>query len=159
MPDDALTRLGASLEAAREALREALRLRSGDSNTGDQIFGEIRKRMAYDMALARQQERFAKADSFRNAEIFSDLALEILLDLYIHESRAEQMAVRTALVNSSGSEATVRRWLKVLEKEGLISLPQGRDGDVISRVRLTEDGFESMTSYLCNISAIGSQVR
>lgn len=159
MLNDALKKLAVNLDAARQALDEVLRSNVGSNIDQEQSHIAACRQTAYETAVKRHRERFAKANNFRNAEIFSDPALDILLDLYIHQSRAEPAAARNVIVSSSGSAATALRWLKVLEKEGLIARSEEPIGGSTGLVRLTEDGFDSMTTYLCELSAIATHYR
>lgn len=159
MPDDALKRLAANLDAECKALDEFLRVGPHNHQVTEKSLADARRSIAYEIAVIRHRERFARAKSLKRSELFSDPAMDILLDLYIHQSRAEPAVLRNVLVSSSGSATTALRWLKVLAKEGYVSLPEDLNGDDRGQLSLTDEGFESMTSYLCELSAIGLNLR
>jgi DNA-binding MarR family transcriptional regulator len=113
---------------------------------------ERQRTSALDIAIHAYQSRRARDLIFPHADIFGEPAWDILLDLYIRKSRDEAVSVKGATIGSTASPSTALRWLKVLEKEGLVSLEDDKSDNRRRIVSLTSEGYERMTRLLTEIA-------
>lgn len=87
-----------------------------------------------------------------NGALFSDPAWEILLDLYLEQLRHGGCSLRRMLVGSFLHPNTAKRWLALLEEEGLVE--RRLDSQATGReLRLTDKGFGSLSCYLAQLAA------
>lgn len=84
--------------------------------------------------------------------MFGEPAWDMLLDLFIRQTKDEKISGKNAFIDAEAPTATAKRWLKVLEQNGLIISqpdPASSDGD---RTHLTPTGYEGMLRYLESIA-------
>lgn len=111
-----------------------------------------RHQNAFATAQSIFEQRRLRARHFPDQEIFGEPAWDILLDLYIHQSRNEEISVKSASIGSGAPASTALRWLKVLEEMNLIVSAAHETDQRRRLVRLTPEGYESMTRYLEEIA-------
>lgn len=84
---------------------------------------------------------------FGNAELFSEPAWDILLDLFIAHRENKSVSVSSACIGSAAPPTTGLRWLGILAKEGLVA----READPADHrrvmVRLTDRGLAGMERF------------
>lgn len=94
--------------------------------------------------LYRDRRRRA---SYLPSHLLGEPAWDILLDLYIAEKRNQSVSVTSACIAAAVPLTTALRWVRQLERDGLV---ERRDDESDARrryVRLTEAGYERMTAY------------
>ena len=101
---------------------------------------------------AKMLEGVLKARSSRNlyfsAEIFSDPAWDMLLDLFLAKIKNGAMVVSSLCVGSGAPISTAHRRLSVLEDKGLIYRRRDKIDTRRVFVELTEEGERKMRRYL-----------
>lgn len=108
--------------------------------------------IAYHAAMQCIANRLARHKHFRDRDIFGEPAWDILLDLYVQDFRQKKVSIKSATIGSGVPATTALRWLSALEEMALIS-SYTAPGDQRRRfVRLTPEGYESMTKYLNEIA-------
>jgi len=107
---------------------------------------------AVDTAERIVRDRRARSNFISPSEIFGEPAWDVLLDLFVRETKGEPTTMTLIGAGAGEKPATIARWLYVLELNGLIAL-QGDVGDKRRQaIRLTPAGYESMLRYLENIA-------
>ena len=145
-------KLAEKLDSALEILDEIR------ASSGFDIFGERRIRLeprretALEAAKRAYEDRRARTEEFGDGGLFGEPAWDILLDLFIHQSRHEQVTIKSACVGSGASDATAMRWLRALSSEGLITIAQDPADEMYRLVSLTAEGYESMLRYMERIA-------
>jgi len=135
------------------AILDEIRASSGFDIFGDRrIQPEPRRETAIEAAERAYEDRRARAREFADGRLFGEPAWDILLDLFIHQSRHEQVTVKSACVGSGASDDTAMRWLKALDSERLIQIEQDPADEMRRLVSLTPEGYESMLRYMEHIA-------
>jgi DNA-binding MarR family transcriptional regulator len=147
-----IKRLAQKIEAAQSILDEIRRDSGCDAFATKYSTTKGRQETALETAERAYKERRERAKHFNSQQIFGEPAWDILLDLYIHQARDEQVTVKSALVGSGTTATTAQRWLNVLDSEGLISSEVDPADSFKYFLRLTAEGYESITRYLEAIS-------
>ena len=157
-PLDADAASGATLRAAA-----ALLLRMADSMDGhgyvhdlplhspkcdqDQLVLRI-------WAEAEHSSRKARRN-FLPAHLFGEPAWDILLELYISESRQQTRDVATVGSALGRSEPTAIRWIEILTRDGLVETMPA-EFEEQQTVRLTKDGMLAVSRWLRHRAALPS---
>lgn len=145
-------RLAEKIEAA-QAILDEIRKESGCEMFGERsVLPERRQETALETAERALTERRRRTDHFGNEKIFGEPAWDILLDLFIHQVRNEEVTVKRATVGSGASSETALRWLRVLDQEGLVCFEADPVEADTCLLHLTPEGYESITRYLEEIS-------
>lgn len=101
---------------------------------------------------AKMLQGILKARSSRNlyfsAELFSDPAWDMLLDLFLAKMKDEKIVVSSLCVGSGVPISTAHRRLNVLEKKGLILRTRDQKDTRRVFVELTLEGERKMRLYL-----------
>lgn len=156
MTRNVIKRLSEQLDAAQHTLEE-LRVISGcDAFPKRAALPEYRHQVAYDAAVRMLAERRARSGYFSDPKIFGEPAWDILLDLYIHQFQNDDVSVKNACIGSGASANSALLWLKLLEERGMIFTDDDPTDDKRKLVRLTSEGYESMTRYLNDIVGVVS---
>ena len=140
--------LAEKFDAAMTILDE---IRASD---GFDVFGErrvqpeSRRETALEAAERAFEDRRLRAEQFEDERLFGEPAWDILLDLFIHQTRHEEVTVKKACLDSGARSSTAKRWLTVLRAEGLISINEDSTDESAGAVSLTAEGYESMLQYL-----------
>jgi DNA-binding transcriptional ArsR family regulator len=152
MVDMDIKRLAAQLDAA-QAILDDIR-----TTSGCKAFAPLRKsslsriESALETAERAFQERLKRTDFVGHKELFGEPAWDMLLDLFIRQSKSEKISVKSACLNSDMPAPTVARWIKVLESNGLIISQQDPGNEMRSSINLTQAGYEAMLRYFESIA-------
>lgn len=145
-------KLAEQLDTAQTILDE-IRVTSGCVTFGPAREPASRRiETALETAQRALHERKTRTEFVGVAEMFGELAWDMLLDLFIRQTKDEQINGKSVFINAEAPTATAKRWLKVLEQNGLIDLqtdPATSDG---GRIHLTSTGYEGMLRYLETIA-------
>jgi hypothetical protein len=152
MPADFIKRPSQQFDADQFTLNE-LRIRSGcDVFPDATLQTEKRYGIAYRAAVRSLANRRARANHFSSQDIFGEPAWDILLELYVHQFQNDEVSVKGASVDPSAPASTGQRLFRVLENQNLISSVEDPIDSQLCLIRLTPEGFESMTRYLNEIA-------
>lgn len=152
MTNDAIKSLSEQLDAAQLTL-QSLRLKSGcETYPLGRKDPARRHENAYQAAIRSLNNRRARSRHFDTSDLFGEPAWDILLDLYVHQFKNHDVSVKAASIGSGAPASTALRWLKILEKRGLIFSDLDPSDHRRRFVRLTPSGYESMTRYLDDIA-------
>lgn len=89
------------------------------------------------------------------ADLFSDPAWDILLDLYAARDRGDRVQ-STSIASMAGVPAsTGRRWAKRLVDRGLLERERDRRDQRLTFVRLTAKGEEIMSAFMVRLADKG----
>ncbi|QIQ87795.1 MarR family winged helix-turn-helix transcriptional regulator [Erythrobacter sp.] len=140
--------LAVTLDKAEAVLNE-IRAASGFDILGPKPTAPGLRRIetAVEAAERAYKDRRKRAEEFDDA-LFGEPAWDILLDMFIHQSRSEEVTVKSACIGSGAPNTTALRWLKVLENYGLIQSKPDPNDQRRRLLALTAEGFEAMTRYL-----------
>lgn len=145
-------KLAEQLDAA-QALLDEIRVTSGCEEfrplTRDPA---ERIETALETAQRAYRDRAARTDYVGTKEIFGEPAWDVMLELFISQTKDEKVSVKSACINSDAPASTTMRWLMVLEQHGLISTAQDPDDPKRCLIHLTATGYEGMLRYLENIA-------
>lgn len=81
-------------------------------------------------------------------DLFGEAAWSMLLDLFICQHRGQTMSASSACLASDVPNTTARRWLDVLESQGLVERPCVGDDRDEQHVSLSAAGYEAVCSIL-----------
>lgn len=84
---------------------------------------------------------------FLPADLFGEPAWDIMLDLYVAAKLDKRIAVTSACLGADVPVTTALRWLHLLEVKGLIERYDDDRDQRRTFVRLTTQGYASMTRY------------
>lgn len=104
-----------------------------------------------DIARTLLRERRMRSDYF-DADIIADPVWELLLILYDAEETARVCATADLQQGSNMSADTLIRWIKVLERRGLLTTIGDARLFEGSLVKLTRSAHRAMTQYLQGIA-------
>ncbi|MDE8651348.1 winged helix DNA-binding protein [Novosphingobium album (ex Liu et al. 2023)] len=120
------------------AKRLEQRLRTADGISQEDL-AECIKVAEQLYALRRFRDRL-----FGPAHRFGEAAWDILLDLFIMESRGKAIHVTSACIASAVPQSTALRCIRELERDGLIVRDLDANDARKSLLRLTDDGMRRM---------------
>lgn len=89
---------------------------------------------------------------FENEELIDDVAWHILLNLYLHRIKNNDVCVKVAISGSNAPATTALRKLDMLEERKIILSRQDPTDQRRRLIYLTPDTYESMTKYLNEIA-------
>jgi hypothetical protein len=148
--------LSKHIDAAHRTLND-LRIKCGcDELPVLQDAPEARHTLAHTTAKRILKNRRSRGVHFGEPEIFGEPAWDILLDLYVHQIQNDEVSVKSASIGSGAPATTALRWINILEDKKLIVSELDLTDHRRRLVRLTAEGFESMTRYLELIARQGS---
>jgi DNA-binding MarR family transcriptional regulator len=130
------------LAALERELRDLRAQGNGLNRAKRHLTALERAQALYDLRRAR--------DTFfgRNADLFSEPAWDILLDLFIAHERGIRVSVGSACIGACVSQSTGLRWIATLEHRGLVK----RESDALDGrrtfVSLTPEARVALVSYL-----------
>lgn len=145
-------KLAEQLDTA-QAILDEIRVTSGCATFGPaRELASKRVETALKTAQRAFDERKTRTDFVGSSEMFGEPAWDMLLDLFIRQTKDEQISGQSVFINAEAPTATAKRWLKVLEQNGLISAHPDPAGSEVGRVHLTPTGYEGMLRYLETIA-------
>jgi DNA-binding MarR family transcriptional regulator len=106
-------------------------------------------------AVARTLLRETRARSqYFDADLLTDPVWELLLTLYDAEESKRVCATKDLRRNSTMSADTLQRWIKVLERRGLLTTIA--DSGMLNEglVKLTGPAHRAMESYLMDVAQL-----
>lgn len=104
---------------------------------------------AADRAEALYELRRARRIFFGgNADLFSEPAWDMLLDLFIAQEKGNDLSVSDTCIGASVPATTGLRWIALLESRGLVAKVRDCQDGRRSFVRLTPAGSEALRLYL-----------
>ncbi|GLI99469.1 MarR family transcriptional regulator [Sphingobium sp. BS19] len=89
------------------------------------------------------------------AELFSDPAWDILLDVYAAEARGERVQISSLAPMSSVPSSTARRWAHKLEELGLLERDRDERDHRLSYIRLSQYGHDRIMLLIKRLTAKG----
>lgn len=95
---------------------------------------------------AALRQRAFRASIFGEG-LFHDPAWDMLLDLYAAHIAHQRVSVTSACIGSGAPTSTALRWLKALERRGLVTRTDDPQDGTRSFIALTEKGVASMDAY------------
>ncbi len=108
--------------------------------------------LALHAAERAYSDRRSRKDFLGTGDLFGEPAWDLLLDLFIRQTKAEQVTVKTAFMHSDASLRTVVRLLKVMEHSGLIAVTIDPDDATRQLISLNPTGYEGMLRYLVSVA-------
>jgi DNA-binding MarR family transcriptional regulator len=107
--------------------------------------------------LGAAARRFLKARRWRDellgADLFSDPAWDILLDLFASEAEGRNVSVSSACVAACVPATTAIRWISRLETLGLIERHSDPDDQRRSNLRLSAKAKQAVSAWLTKMAA------
>lgn len=76
-----------------------------------------------------------------------------MLDLYIQAARGHAVSVSSACVGSNAAPTTALRWMRELERRGLVTRTLDPKDGRRKYVRLSDKANEAMRQYLAKVRA------
>lgn len=142
------------VDLARELEELVANVRNGmevSSANGRDAGGELHRSASLDelaLGLARRlyRDRRRRAEVF-NADLFSEPAWDMLLDLYIAGAEDRQVSTTSACIGANVPVATGLRWIQLLENEGLITRKADPRDARRTWISLTANARRSMRRY------------
>lgn len=89
------------------------------------------------------------------AELFSDPAWDIILDIYAAEARGERIQISSLAPMSGVPSSTARRWAHKLEALGLLERDRDERDQRLSYIRLSQYGHDRIKLLIKRITAKG----
>lgn len=89
-----------------------------------------------------------RRDRYLPASIFSEPAWDILLDLYVQNTRKRSVSVQSLCIASAAPATTALRWIEKLTSCRLIERKPSVSDRRVVHVVLTAQGMEQMENYL-----------
>ncbi|QIQ87806.1 MarR family transcriptional regulator [Erythrobacter sp.] len=112
---------------------------------GDRSIDEIAKKI--------YRARRKRDVIFEDYSIFGEPAWDILLDLFVNNSVGRSVSVKSASLGSAAPDTTALRWLRVLERSGLIHFTQDQSDGRRKLISLTQEGDQQMRRYLLAVAS------
>lgn len=97
--------------------------------------------------------RRKRTSIFGNADLFSEPAWDILLDLFIANAEDKDVSVSSACIGSAAPPTTGLRWLGVLTEEGLVKRENDPEDNRRVLVKLTPAGQLAMERFFEAVEA------
>lgn len=139
--------LAEQLDAAQKILDEIRRTSGCEAFAPLAIKPEMRIEVALAGAIKARDQRDARPKFLGGDELFGEPAWDILLDLFIRQTREERVSVRANSINGQTPPTTTLRWFMVLEEYGLIAHEPDPDDEKKALIRFTPTGYEAMLRY------------
>lgn len=89
------------------------------------------------------------------ADLFSDPAWDIILDVYAASARGEKVQISSLSPMSGVPSSTARRWAHKLIKRGLLERERDARDNRLTFVRLSRDGHARILSFIGRLVAKG----
>ena len=101
------------------------------------------------VALSELKARRSRARFFL-PDILGEPAWNMLLDLFVHQAFGKGVSVTSATIASDAPQATALRYIALLQKEGLIERHRSSVDGRVSYLRLTQQGYRRIGTWLNN---------
>lgn len=148
MPQMRIKKIAEQVAAAQSLLNEIRIISDPEASIGEADGADSRPSTPLEAAIWIYERRRARSRHFPDPDLFGEPAWDILLDLFIHQARHEKTTVKSACIGSGVPSTTALRWLKLLERDKLLSISDDPTDQRRRLVALTPLGFDSMTHYL-----------
>ena len=89
------------------------------------------------------------------AQLFSDPAWDILLDLYVARVRGHRVQTSSLSPMAAVPPSTARRWVRKLIDLGLLERERDRTDQRLAFLKLTTKGYELMIAFMARLGAKG----
>ena len=152
MIDVDVKKLATQLDAAQSILDD-IRV-----TCGCDAFGPVRQpargriETALEVAERAFRNRQSRAEFVGTRDIFGEPAWDMLLDLFIRQTKEEPVSMKSACLDVDAPATTVLRWLKVLKHNGLVGTHPDQADASRHLIHLTPTGYEGMLRYLESIA-------
>ena len=133
--------LDRSIEKLEQQLRH-LRSEQAEQQRGRTLSAAERAEALYELRRAR------RIFFGPNADLFSEPAWDMLLDLFIAQEKGNDLSVSDTCIGAGVPATTGLRWIGVLETRGLVEKVRDCHDGRRSFVRLTASGAEALRLYL-----------
>ena len=124
---------------------------AGTQETADlqPALNEVRQHARFSQLMIIRQALLARQQRgrFFSSELFADPAWDMLLELYAASLTERRMCVSRVAERSGVALTTGLRWIKVLEKEGLIDRENDRFDQRRMYLSLSKKGRSRMNAY------------
>lgn len=97
--------------------------------------------------------RNTRALIFGTTDLFQDPAWDILLDLYAADLEGRPVSISSACIASMVPPSTALRWIKVLEKHGLVTRGQDETDARRKYLMLTDKSREALERFMESVEA------
>lgn len=121
----------------------------GDSSKSDKPYAGKWPHELAEKAVQLLQDRQRRGEHFDLA-LFGEPGWDILLFLYASHRQLQSVSVSEINWVCRSDRMGGRRWIRVLEQEGLVEVDWNENDDPRSQVALSEGGQLAMTNYLAN---------
>jgi DNA-binding MarR family transcriptional regulator len=111
----------------------------------EQMADDARSHTVRAAAIYRFRRR---RDALFGKGLFADPAWDILLDLYVAHAANRRVCVSSACIAASAPATTALRWIKVLERAGLIIRSSDAEDARIVYVSLSSDALRKLNSLI-----------
>ncbi len=144
-----LTALADGLRASKEAGPTDHNYSEIQSHNNDELRNKYLK-------LARQtyDDRRRREQILGTSDLLGEPAWDILLDLYIAQSTAQEVSVSSACIGSAAPATTGLRWLGVLQEAGLVTRINDDEDHRRVLVKLSPEGADRMDRYFAEVAGI-----
>jgi len=132
---EAISRRLAELESGREA-----------SSGAPASLGFSDEKLAT-IAMSMYRARRYRTSHF-DAELFADPAWDMLLDLFINKVRGVRVSTVSLCLSAHVPSTTALRWIRVLEKQGLLHRHRAPDDHRLKLIELSQEGYRRMRRYI-----------
>lgn len=147
-----IKKLAEQLDAAQSIL-DQIRVTSGcETFAPAQLDPPARVETAIEAARRAYRERKSRTAFVGNKEIFGEPAWDMLLDLFIRQTDEEEVVVKSASLDANAPPTTEIRWIRALEKNGLVEIHVDTEDTGRHLIHLTPTGYEGMLRYLESIA-------
>jgi hypothetical protein len=112
---------------------------------------ELERRAPKLAALAMRELRARKSRAmFLAPTFFGEPAWNMLLDLFVQQFLGQRVSVTSATIASDAPQATALRYVALMEDEGLIERHRSSTDRRVSYLRLTQQGYLRVGTWLSN---------
>jgi len=88
-----------------------------------------------------------------DAGLFADPAWDMLLDLFINKVRGIRISTISLCLAAHVPSTTALRWIRVLEKQGLLRRYRAPDDYRLKLIEMSQEGYRRMRRYISQAAA------
>ena len=115
--------------------------------------------LGVDQALVRRTQTARRLRStFLSAELFTDPAWDMLLELFARELGEESISASEICAVAGVGASSARRWLEALEEKGLIERASQARNDNDDWIKLSAKGSAQMQRYFAAVATTSPPV-